>query len=46
MPTRKMPNSDQPAKMIHLVSSIVSFVYPFAIRCTVPVATPNCAAIF
>jgi hypothetical protein len=35
MPTRKKPNSDQPAKMIHLVSSIISFVYPFAIRCTV-----------
>jgi len=35
MPTRKKPNSDQLAKMTHLVSSIISFVYPFAIRCTV-----------
>jgi exonuclease VII large subunit len=24
MPTRKKPNSDQPAKMIHLVSSMVA----------------------
>jgi len=35
MPTRKKPNSDQPAKMIHLVSSIYIVRYPFAIRCTV-----------